>query len=403
MDNPVITAETVCKQYSIARHSQFHYHTLRDTLSQSLRTILRGGPAADEQHFMALRDISFSIGRGERVGIIGQNGSGKSTLLKLLSRITLPSSGTLSITGKTASLLEVGTGFHQELSGRENIYLNGSILGMQRQEIRRKFDEIVAFSGVGQFLDTPVKRYSSGMYVRLAFSVAAHLETDILLVDEVLALGDAEFQEKSLGKMEEISKSGSRTVLFVSHNLDAIRVLCSRCILLQSGRMVQDGSPAEVITAYLGRDERRLHASFVQLPARPSIISVSVNPDALSAGRLEIEIEFVSDQLLDPPIPGFVLYNAMNVPVFGSNPRYHGKANLDRVQGRGRIMAVVEQLQMHSGVYKVGVWLGDQHVNYDHKPEALIFDYVNPAGYVLTPDPLLIGSVDINCTWYSQR
>ena len=198
-----------------------------------------------------MRDVTFDIKRGEAIGIIGRNGAGKSTLLKVLSRITAPTSGRIRIKGRVASLLEVGTGFHPELTGRENIFLNGAILGMRRGEIRRKFDEIVAFAEVDRFLDTPVKRYSSGMYMRLAFAVAAHLEPEILIVDEVLSVGDAQFQQKCLGKMSEVSTQHGRTVLFVSHNLAAVQKLCTGCQLLDSGRVISHGPPARVVREYL--------------------------------------------------------------------------------------------------------------------------------------------------------
>jgi lipopolysaccharide transport system ATP-binding protein len=198
----------------------------------------------------SLRDISFSIERGDTVGIIGRNGAGKSTLLKLLSQITSPTSGSIKVKGKIASLLEVGTGFHPELSGRENIYLNGAILGMSKAEINKKFDEIVAFSGVERYIDTPVKRYSSGMYVRLAFAVAAHLESDILIVDEVLAVGDVDFQKKCLGKMDDISKGEGRTILFVSHNLPMIGSLCKKGIVLQNGDLIYKGNSSTAISRY---------------------------------------------------------------------------------------------------------------------------------------------------------
>ena len=202
----------------------------------------------------SLHDISFSINQGDSVGIIGRNGAGKSTLLKVLSRITSPTSGSVKVRGRVASLLEVGTGFHPELSGRENIYLNGSILGMRRHEITAKLDEIIAFSGVERYIDTPVKRYSSGMYVRLAFAVAAHLEPEILIVDEVLAVGDAEFQKKCLGKMNQVSTNEGRTVLFVSHNLTAVESLCNQAIYLDMGRMVMQSSTADVVREYVSRD-----------------------------------------------------------------------------------------------------------------------------------------------------
>jgi lipopolysaccharide transport system ATP-binding protein len=203
------------------------------------------------EYVWALNDINLSVKKGEIVGIIGKNGAGKSTLLKLLSKVTRPTTGKIISKGKTASLLEVGTGFHQELSGRENIYLNGAILGMTKVEINNKIDEIINFSGCRRYIDTPVKRYSSGMFVRLAFAVAAHLEPDILIVDEVLAVGDAEFQKKAIGKMQSISNQGGRTVLFVSHNMTSIKALCNRAVLLENGKVLKDGNPTEIINYYL--------------------------------------------------------------------------------------------------------------------------------------------------------
>lgn len=245
--------ENLGKRYRI--NHQARHDTFRDSLAAVGRRLLRGGRAADgeaaREDFWALRDVSFSLGEGEIMGVIGRNGAGKSTLLKLLSRITEPTEGRIRIQGKIASLLEVGTGFHPELSGRENIFLNGSILGMKRAEVRRRFDEIVAFSGVERFLDTPVKRYSSGMYVRLAFAVAAHLEPDILIVDEVLAVGDMAFQKKCLGKIDAVARDEGRTVLFVTHNMVAVQSLCQRVLLLHNGRIAYDGGVAEGIGRYL--------------------------------------------------------------------------------------------------------------------------------------------------------
>jgi lipopolysaccharide transport system ATP-binding protein len=261
MDSDVIIqADRLSKKYVIGHESEpEHYTALRDVIGRSARNLARrsvdmlhGRPilaGEDTEEFWALKDVTFEIERGEVVGIIGRNGAGKSTLLKILSRITEPTEGRVTLKGRVASLLEVGTGFHGELTGRENIYLNGAILGMRRAEIRRKFDEIVAFAEIEKFLDTPVKRYSSGMYVRLAFAVAAHLEPEILLVDEVLAVGDAEFQRKSLGKMSDVAKGG-RTVLFVSHNLAAIRRLCSNAFVLESGKVAFGGNVDAAVTAY---------------------------------------------------------------------------------------------------------------------------------------------------------
>jgi len=247
---PIIEVKNLSKVYRIS-HARKPYHTLREDLIEVAKTPIRflRGHQSDKEEFWALKDISFNVKKGEVLGIIGRNGAGKSTLLKILSRITDPTNGSAVLRGRVASLLEVGTGFHPELTGRENIYLNGALLGMSRQEISRKFDEIVSFSEIEKFLDTPVKFYSSGMHVRLAFAVAAHLEPEILIVDEVLAVGDAAFQKKSLGKMGEVSKSG-RTILFVSHNMNAIRQLCTSAIVLEEGRVVFSGSPSQSITYY---------------------------------------------------------------------------------------------------------------------------------------------------------
>ena len=253
MGEPIIRVEGLSKSY-VLRHQQRERCTaLRDVIAAKARGLFRSaGPTATTEEFFALHDVSFDVRPGDRVGIIGRNGAGKSTLLKVLSRITAPSKGRVTLNGRVASLLEVGTGFHPELSGRENIYLNGAILGMSRAEITAKFDEIVAFAEVERFLDTPVKRYSSGMYVRLAFAVAAHLEPEILVVDEVLAVGDAEFQRKCLGKMKDISTGHGRTILFVSHNMGAIRSFCDRCILLEAGQLRSYDATDKVLPLYFG-------------------------------------------------------------------------------------------------------------------------------------------------------
>jgi lipopolysaccharide transport system ATP-binding protein len=248
--NIAIVAENLSKQYKLGG-IQEPYQTFRDAIINSLKTPLkifyRSSPS---EGFWALKEVSFTIRKGEVVGIIGRNGAGKSTLLKILSRITTPTQGCVELHGRVGSLLEVGTGFHSELTGRENIYLSGSILGMKKQEIDNKFDEIVKFSEIEQFIDTPVKRYSSGMYVRLAFAVAAHLEPEILLVDEVLAVGDASFQKKCLGKMGDVGREG-RTVLFVSHNLTAVKALCKRTIVIDAGQIRFDGATDEAVNYYL--------------------------------------------------------------------------------------------------------------------------------------------------------
>ncbi|HEX8999980.1 MAG TPA: ABC transporter ATP-binding protein [Blastocatellia bacterium] len=255
MSRTVIAVENLGKKYSI-RHQQTRqpYLALRDVIADKTKSLVgarKGANSASSvEDFWALKDVSFQVKEGEVVGVIGRNGAGKSTLLKILSRITEPTMGRIGIRGRVASLLEVGTGFHAELTGRENIYLNGAILGMTREEIKRKFDEIVAFAEIEKFLDTPVKRYSSGMYMRLAFAVSAHLDPEILIVDEVLAVGDASFQKKCLGKMQSVAEAG-RTVLFVSHNMTALQHLCSRALWLDKGHLMEDGAKNVVITKYL--------------------------------------------------------------------------------------------------------------------------------------------------------
>lgn len=251
MSYTAIKVEHLTKQYVLRQQQASNYTALRDVLAEKAKAVIKGNLGKKQKDtFLALDDISFSIQAGERVGIIGRNGAGKSTLLKVLSRIVSPTKGRITLEGRIASLLEVGTGFHPELTGRENIYLNGSILGMSKAEITKKFDEIVTFAEVERFLDTPVKRYSSGMYVRLAFAVAAHLEPEILIVDEVLAVGDAAFQKKCLGRMREVAGEG-RTILFVSHNMDAVQRLCNKGILLDKGRLVMEGDINAVTNKYL--------------------------------------------------------------------------------------------------------------------------------------------------------
>lgn len=274
MSEVVIRAENIGKSYIIGHEKHEHYTALRDVIARKTKQIvsktkhmLRGGQlisGSELEDFWALKEINFEINQGDSIGIIGRNGAGKSTLLKVISRITEPSIGRVMIKGRVASLLEVGTGFHPELTGRENIYLNGAIMGMNRKETKSKFDEIVDFAGIEKFLDTPVKRYSSGMYVRLAFSVAAHLESEILIVDEVLAVGDAEFQKKCLSKMGEVSKGEGRTVLFVSHSLSSIKQLCKKGILLNKGQISFTGNSQQTIDYYLSNNEKIIINKYVK-------------------------------------------------------------------------------------------------------------------------------------------
>ncbi|HVU38135.1 MAG TPA: ABC transporter ATP-binding protein [Opitutales bacterium] len=303
MSDPIIKVDNLSKSYWIKHQLNPRnrgvpqYERFSEVLSNALQAPFRRGRAANEpnagrEEFWALKDISFEVQRGEVIGIIGRNGAGKSTLLKILSRITEPTTGRIEIDGRVASLLEVGTGFHPELTGRENIFLNGAVLGMSRVEIRRKFDEIVAFAEVEKFLDTPVKRYSSGMYVRLAFAVAAHLEPEVLVVDEVLAVGDIQFQKKCLGKMQTISRQEGRTVLFVSHNMRAIATLCTSCAYLEGGRLLSCGRTKDIITEYLQKNSSAqvLARSLENLPRERNygkhiqFLDIEMVPPATGAG-----------------------------------------------------------------------------------------------------------------------
>lgn len=285
-----IRCELLSKKYSIGRRER--YRALRDVIAETAARPFRRNHREKAELIWALKDVSFDVPEGKAVGIIGRNGAGKSTLLKILSRITKPTQGSVRVRGRVGSLLEVGTGFHPELTGRENIFLNGAIIGMRKAEIVRKFDEIVAFAEVEKFLDTPVKRYSSGMYVRLAFAVAAHLETEILVIDEVLAVGDVAFQRKCLGKMGDLSHSG-RTVIFVSHNMQAVRSLCSEAIWLEQGQVKAVGRSANVIETYLdvaSRSEKSgdLNAALAAMPSDPAFRMnyVSLEQDGVTAATV---------------------------------------------------------------------------------------------------------------------
>jgi lipopolysaccharide transport system ATP-binding protein len=295
MSDAIIKVENLGKSYRIKHQAEFErYSTLRDTLAGKVKSLFENrkpeiGNRKSVEDFWALKGVSLEVKQGEVVGIIGRNGAGKSTLLKILSRITEPTEGRVTLRGRVASLLEVGTGFHPELTGRENVYLNGAILGMHRAEIKRKFDEIVAFAEVEKFLDTPVKRYSSGMYVRLAFAVAAHLEPEILIVDEVLAVGDTEFQKKCLGKMQSVATKEGRTVLFVSHNLAAVRTLCTRGIFLQQGRVNSIGTASEVLRAYvtsLPQAGKTSELTFLYVGPKPKFTSLALEKLKYNCGEI---------------------------------------------------------------------------------------------------------------------
>jgi lipopolysaccharide transport system ATP-binding protein len=368
MSDPIIAVEHLGKQYRI-RHQQEgqRYVALRDVLTSKFAAPLRWfrqndhRPTTGTEDFWALKDVSFEVKQGEVVGIIGRNGAGKSTLLKILSRITEPTKGRVTLEGRVASLLEVGTGFHPELTGRENIFLNGAILGMTHAEITRKFDEIVAFAEVEKFLDTPVKRYSSGMYVRLAFAVAAHLEPEILIVDEVLAVGDAEFQKKCLGKMHEVSKGG-RTVLFVSHNIAAIQALSTKVIYLQQGTVEGFGEVNEWIATYLSSSKRAV----VQSPGRSvrmgealELVHFHLTPNPAESGaRVGFSLEILAHQATKVAELAFLIYSSLGTRIAIID--FRSSALPVRLTA-GQIWTMngwIKTLPLVEGEYRFGLYIG---------------------------------------------
>jgi lipopolysaccharide transport system ATP-binding protein len=380
MSRPVIRVERLGKQYRIghARGAK----TLREDLADLVRRPFRRNGGAEPRTVWALREVSLEVGRGEVVGIIGGNGAGKSTLLKILSRIVTPTEGWAEITGRVGSLLEAGTGFHSELTGRENVYMSGAILGMRKAEIDRKFDEIVAFADIGPFLDTPVKRYSSGMQVRLAFAVAAHLEPEVLIVDEVLAVGDTEFQKKCLGRMQDVSRGDGRTVLFVSHNMEAVQRLCGRAILLERGRSVAAGPTGPIVAQYLARSEapsaagtwidlsgvERSGSGLVRVrqvryrseggagdgqpyPDGPLMVTVSVE----ATGRCTI------------PSLAVTLYDTQGTKLVNADTLLVGQT-LRLEPGTHQLTLRIPELHLNPGVYRMGFWLAG--------PLNAIYDYI---------------------------
>jgi lipopolysaccharide transport system ATP-binding protein len=370
MSTVAIRVERLGKKYHIRHQRPERYKALRDVLTERARGLFRprpaGGPATQED-FWALQDVSFKVEPGEVIGIIGRNGAGKSTLLKVISRITEPTAGRAEITGRVASMLEIGTGFHPELTGRENIFLNGAILGMRHAEIRRRFDEIVAFAEVEKFLDTPVKRFSSGMYLRLAFAVAAHLETENLIVDEVLAVGDAEFQKRCLGKMSEVARGG-RTVLFVSHNMSAIRRLTRRCILLDGGRMVLDAEVDRAIDHYLMQAAAGLASGLFVRPGpepadRPFYVRRVTTQRALDADPVSqfdcdhpffICIEYVARRRV-PGLYGYLtLQRADGTVVYEGDSHDSDLDPLDRLgAGPGMLRVQIPARVLGAGTYQI--------------------------------------------------
>lgn len=323
----------------------------------------------------SLKDINFEINQGDAVGIIGKNGAGKSTLLKLLSRVTSPTTGEIKVKGRIASLLEVGTGFHPELSGRENIYLNGAILGMRKKEITRKLDEIIDFSGVERYIDTPVKRYSSGMYVRLAFAVAAHLESEILIVDEVLAVGDAEFQKKCLGKMGDISKGEGRTILFVSHNMAAVKRLCGKGILLENGLISFEGKINDVLSLYEKTNNQNVIMEFVGNKVIKKAI-LNENLQVLKyKSKFKLDVYFESNDFIKNLVLGIVIKDLNDTEIIGINNKHY---LFDRINNddtiKGKISLIINEFSLLPGKYKLDIFLGDSINDIEIVRDAIIFN-----------------------------
>lgn len=306
----------------------------------------------ESEYAWALKDINFEVMPGEVLGIIGKNGAGKSTLLKILSKVTGPTTGSIDYNGRIGSLLEVGTGFHPELTGRENIFLNGAILGMTKHEIRSKLDEIIDFSGCERYIDTPVKRYSSGMTVRLGFAVAAHLEPEILVVDEVLAVGDAEFQKKAIGKMQDVSRNEGRTVLFVSHNMGAVRKLCSQGIILKNGGITFHGGIDNAIQEYLNININKN----VHYPQNSQVKSIEV---FLKNRTIFLSLKYDGDRIINKPNLGFVLYDNFDNPLFGTNPINLGYIDFGKPQNKGEIKVSIKYPLLTDGSYPISIWFSD--------------------------------------------
>jgi lipopolysaccharide transport system ATP-binding protein len=380
---PIISVRGLSKRYRVVQGKR--YGSLRESLALKFEAPLRWlnrqngcNGTAGASDFWALREVSFDVAPGEILGLIGSNGAGKSTLLKILSRITAPTSGQVKLYGRVGSLLEVGTGFHPELTGRDNIFLNGAILGMQRAEILSRFEEIVDFSGIERFIDTPVKRYSSGMYVRLAFAVAAHLQPEIMLIDEVLAVGDTEFQKKCLGKIGDVARAG-RTVVFISHNMAAVESLCDRCLLLDGGDIKANGSPSDVIAEYMASIMSRRESGTVSLANHPgrtndsdhSMISITLASDGIEpilgvrmGATLSIKVAFSSTRPISPVL-GVVIKNSHGVRVFGVNNLFIGGYRFAKRTGPGLITCTLRSLPLMPGTYSFDLYFGDGSHNID--------------------------------------
>ncbi len=394
MSEAIISVENLSKRYLIGRQAS-QGDGLRHVLERAIRAPFAwagSGQASKNEkteEFWAVRDVSLEIKQGEMMGVIGRNGAGKSTLLKLMSRITEPTKGKITLRGRVASLLEVGTGFHPELTGRENIFLNGAILGMSRVEIKRKFDEITAFAEIDKFLDTPVKRYSSGMYVRLAFAVAAHLEPEILIVDEVLAVGDAEFQKKCLGKMEDVSSKEGRTVILVSHQMTAIQNLCTRCILMDHGKLMMEGETKDIVNAYMSRGAELANNGLTDRKDRAGKGEVRVTSIGLrdESGKEILEAIAGNNVVLSLGYsvePGVVLNDCIFcVEICKDLKKYFAlsSALVDRkklqISGDGRIDFLVPEWPLSGGTYHVNIYIESNRVMQDFLNDASVIEVID--------------------------
>lgn len=381
MSETVIEVENLSKKYIISHQKASEYGSLREKITDGFKSIgnsfRQKSEISSKEEFWALKDISFQVKQGDRIGIIGRNGAGKSTLLKILSRITEPTAGQISIKGRVASLLEVGTGFHPELTGRENIFLNGAILGMSRTEIIRKFDEIVDFAEVEKFLDTPVKRYSSGMYVRLAFAVAAHLEPEILVIDEVLAVGDTQFQKKCLGKMNKFAEDG-RTILFVSHNMTAINSLCSKGITLSKGNIVCLGSTSECIKVYEEQNFESQGKKWIR-PLEREKSNLCIQEITLEVTGeqpnlyLELLIFLETFETHKPAFLAVDILDSAGVPIMQALPQLEGF--LSDKNAKHLVKFFIQLPPLVPGQYLVTVWAGSHNTEtLDEVKEAVNFD-----------------------------
>jgi lipopolysaccharide transport system ATP-binding protein len=413
MSEVAIKFENISKQY---RLGQIGTGTLSHDLNRWWAMNIRGkedpnlkigqvndrAAKATDDYVWALRNIDFEVKQGEVLGIIGKNGAGKSTLLKILSRVTTPTTGLITAYGRIASLLEVGTGFHPEMTGRENIFMNGSIMGMTKAEITRKLEEIVDFAGVEKYIDTPVKRYSSGMTVRLGFAIAAHLEPEILVVDEVLAVGDAEFQKKAIGKMQDVSKEYGRTVLFVSHNMGAINDLCNRGILLKNGMIHLEGSINLLISEHLKTNSSLVYYNEEQDNKGPKITKAIINESQLNANNIQLEIHFESPFILKTPNIGIVISDTFDIPIFGSNALIHDSWANDSINCTKGIASLnITNVPLLTGNYNVSLFLGDSKKDYSHYKNCLSFEFISSnINNINIPNKKYIGCINIsNAKW----